>query len=168
MVALPMRLVLRLRGPDHWVVKLWGTVLPELLILYLFFWKSFQGLIGIFFEFFWAVAGPGFKNGGRGSSRLPMFTKTQIFLGPTLKPPFPTAPHPSPEWGDRITTAQATATTTITTKRTKRYGENGHNGPARLSQDRTRISHRDWEKLPDSGAGNRLKRGRLIQPTGLL
>jgi hypothetical protein len=64
------------------VVKLWGTVLPELLILYLFFWKSFQGLTGIFFEFFWAVAGPGFKNGGRGSSCLPYYQAVSDFLAP--------------------------------------------------------------------------------------
>jgi len=58
-VDLTIGLVLRLRGPDHWVVNALGMVVPEGVIFYLFF-----------FYFFWAFVGPGFENGGRGSSRL--------------------------------------------------------------------------------------------------
>jgi hypothetical protein len=62
LVDLAIVLVARLRGPDHCVVNVLGMVLPELLILYLFF-----------FYFSWPGWGTGFKNGGRGSSRLPVY-----------------------------------------------------------------------------------------------
>lgn len=72
-------LVLRLRGPLHCVVNVLDTVVPELLILYLFFWKRSGCLCEIFFEFFWAIAGPVLKMVAVDHHAYSNFSKRQFF-----------------------------------------------------------------------------------------
>lgn len=89
-----MRLVDRCRGPDHWVVNVLDTVVPEGVIFYLFF-----------FYFSWAIAGPVLKMEAVDHHAYPVTNRPRFFWPP--QPPT-TVPHRAatlnPQWGNRITT----------------------------------------------------------------
>jgi len=81
-------LVARLRGPDHWVVNVLGIVVPDAVILYLFF-----------FIFSWVEGGPVLKMVAVAHHASPLYQHLAFFWPHPVIPPCPTVRDRSPEWG---------------------------------------------------------------------